>query len=119
MKTHKILSDFAHIFGAALLLFVVLALAGCASAPPSDKVVQPIVPAKQTVRIQESLLAECPPLPLPPAPDSTGHITEAQLVAWIKDLVNAWDVCSNMQSSLALTIRNAFNIVTDVPATKP
>lgn len=98
----------ATVFKVLLFIAVVVTLAACTPMPKNPE--QPVVPEKQTVRIQESLLAPCPPLPRPPKPGAGGRLTEGQIVQWISSMVSAWEVCSVSKDSLTTTIRDAFNI---------
>jgi|GEM_PF-5119710 len=95
-----------------LRILVVVAFAyvltACETTPRNPE--QPVVPEKHTVRIQESLLAPCPPLPRPPAPGPSGRLQEGQVVEWVSNMVGVWEVCSVSKASLTQTIRDAFNI---------
>lgn len=98
----------ATVFKIMLFVAVVASLVACAPVPKNPE--QPVVPEKQTVRIQESLLAPCPPLPRPPTPGANGRLAEGQIVQWISSMVSTWEVCSVSKDSLTNTIRDAFNI---------
>lgn len=98
----------ALVFKILLVIAVITILTACETAPRNPE--QPVVPEKHTVRIQESLLAPCPPLPRPPMAGPTGHIQEGQVVAWVSQMVGVWEVCSVSKASLTQTIRDAFNI---------
>jgi hypothetical protein len=102
------------------LLGLVLLLSACGTTPPKpdDTVVNPVVPQKQTVTLQQSLLAPCPPIP-PFVPDKTnGSASQGYTVQWTSEALLAWQACTQTKDSLVQTIRKAFNInTTTLPST--
>lgn len=99
-----------------IILAFVLLLSGCGVAPviPEAPVI-PVVPEKQTVQIQESLLAPCTPIVSPQAVAALGPLTQQEVVVWVQGIIGAFDACSASKASLVTTLRHAFNLATPAP----
>lgn len=99
-----------------ILIYVALfclLMAACAPVPVKPE--QPVVPEKASVRIQESLLAPCAPLPRPVSLRPDGSLTEGEALLWVRAMVSAYEACSDSHASLSNTIRKAFNVQTPNP----
>lgn len=89
------------------LLALVVALAGCATAPEPTPVPKPAVMEKQTVDINPQLMLDCPTVSLLP---EGKNLSREQLLKFNADLIVATSTCWHRHHDLSGLAAKAFNL---------